>query len=138
MHGEITGLIHNLSEHLSEILSKIRKIFSVRKKRVIYFSPKLYVGNGIDPESMDKLKSRLQRKPLLTSLCLILLSENQSDQLDIISSRELAQTYYENNAIYVAGMARTKVEAISLIIKMTEDCLADRRDCSLKEFLAWQ
>lgn len=130
MHGVITGL---------KVKQWMRDLFRVKKKRIIVFSPKLYLGDGIERKSLGKLKKRLCKKPLVTNVCLLILSENESDQLDIISSKLLAQTFYEEHSIYVVGMARTKSEAVSLTVRMTEDCISSGRDdCSLKEFLTWQ
>lgn len=116
----------------------LRDLFKNDRKRKLDFSPNLYLGNGIDPQSLDKLKKRLCKKPMLTSVCLLVLSENESDQLDIIYSKQLAQEVYGDHLLRVAGMARTKEEACFLVTQIVEDCLVTRKDCALKEFLSWQ
>ncbi len=116
----------------------MRGIFKTEKKRQLDFSPRLYLGNGIDREHLDKLKSRLRRKPMLTSVCLLILSDNESDQLDIVYSKQLAQPVYGEYPLKIAGMARTKEEAYELVSQIVEDCLSARKDCAIKEFLAWQ
>ena len=115
MHGVITGL-------------KIK----------LHYSPNLYVGKGISQSKLERFKARIYRRPLLTSACLIVFPENDSDQLEIIDVRQLIQKFYEDRELNVVGLAKNKEDAVSLIVKMTEDCLADRKDCLLKEFLAWQ
>ena len=115
MHGVITGL-------------KIK----------LHYSPNLYVGEGISPTKLESFKARLYRRPLLTNACLVVFPENAFDQLEIIAVRQLTQKFYENREMRVVGLAKNKDDAVSLIVKMTEDCLADRKDCLLKEFLAWQ
>ena len=128
MRGVITGL---------KAKKWAARLFRAKKRRQIDFSPHLYLGDGIEKDGLEKLKKRLCRKPLLTSVCLLVLSENESDQLDIVDSKQLAQPFYDGQTLHVAGVARTKDDAVSLVMKMAEECLAAREDCSLKEFLAW-
>jgi hypothetical protein len=125
MHGVITGL-------------KVKDLFLVRKKRTIDFSPNLYYGEGLGSKDLEKLSDKLCTKPLLTNLFLLILPENPSDQVDILSSRYLAQPFYGEHPLKVVGIANSREDAISLIIQMTEDCLAVRKDCLLREFLQWQ
>lgn len=116
----------------------MRTFFNNEKERLLDFSPNLYLGIGIDQSSLEKLKKRLRKKPFVTNVYLIVLSENDSDQLDIISSKLIAQPVYGEHRLHVAGLARNMGEAYDLITKIAEDCLKERDDCALKEFLQWQ
>ena len=117
---------------------KLKNLFRVKNKRRLLFSPNLYYGEGIDPEKTEKLKKRLLSWPLFTKVFLLTLPENDSDQIDVLNSKYLAQGYYGDHALQVIGIAGDHEDAVSLILKITEDCLAIRKDCMLKEFLKWQ
>ena len=115
MHGVITGL-------------KIK----------LHYSPDLYLGEGINFRKLSRIKKKIFEKPLFANFCLIALAERETDQLEIISTGQLIQSFYQGQELKVVGLAKTKDDALSLVLKMTEDCLANRKDCSLKEFLSWQ
>ena len=125
MHGVITGL-------------KVRNLLKNEKERQLDFSPRLYLGEGIKRSKLRRIKRKLIHEPFLADVMLLILPENGSDQLEIISSRYLFQNYYSDHTLRVAGIASSREDAFSLVMKITEDCLSSRRDCSLKEFLVWQ
>lgn len=117
---------------------KVKDIFRTEKERVLVFSPELYLGRSIKSKKLDTIKRRLRTKPLLAGVTLLVLSENDSDQLDILSCAQLAQKVYGEHSLSVVGLAGNRDEAVELVIRITRDCLASRRDCSLKEYLRWQ
>ena len=69
-------------------------------KKLIYH-PDLYLGESIRTEKLDKIKKKLERKPLLSGVFLIAISRNPSDQLEIFSAKQLVQKYYESNPLPV-------------------------------------
>ncbi len=99
------------------------------------YHPKLYLGESINVEKLDKLKKKLEKKPLFSGAFLVALSRNPSDQLEIYAARQLAQSYYQKNPPYIIGLAGSHEEAVGLVVRMTEECLQSRGDCCLKEFL---
>lgn len=99
------------------------------------YHPNLYVGESINEKKLDKLKKKLETKPLLSGLFLITLSRNPSDQLEIYEARQLAQSYYKKNPPYVIGLAGDYGEAVLMVKQIVEECLQSRGDCSLKEYL---
>ncbi len=99
------------------------------------YHPNLYLGDSINVKKLDKIKKKLENKPLLSGVFLITLSRNPSDQLEIYNARQLAQSYYQKNPPYVIGLAGGHEEAVALVAKMTEECLKSRGDCCLKEYL---
>lgn len=111
-----------------------QKGFGTMAKRVYYHS-KLYLGEGITEEKLDKIKKKLENKPLLSSVFLIAVSANHSDQLDIFDARQLVQSYYKKNPPYVIGITKSREEAISIVEKIVKECLRERGDCALKEYL---
>ena len=90
------------------------------------FAQNLYLGEGIAPEKLDKLKKRLEKKPLLA---------NPADQLDIFDARQLAQPHYKDEEFLVLGMASGYEDALQLIERITGECLKARGDCNLREYL---
>lgn len=125
MHGVIVNL-------------KLKELLRVKERRLLEFSPNLRLGDGIKPKKLDKLKNNLQTKPLLTDVVILIISENPSDQLELIQSKELAQPFYTYHTLRVIGIAKDQGEAIGLVQKITEECLTLRGDCSLKEYVTWQ
>ena len=103
-------------------------------ERVQYHS-KLYLGEGITGKKLDKIKKKLEKKPLLSGVFLISVSVNPSDQLDIFDARLLVQSYYEKNPPYVIGITKTREEAVSMVEQIVQECLRERGDCALKEYL---
>lgn len=103
-------------------------------ERVRYHS-KLYLSDGITEKKLDKIKKKLEKKPLFSSVFLIAVSANPSDQLDIFAARVLAQSYYEKNPPYVIGITENYEQAVSLVEQIVRECLRERGDCALKEYL---
>ena len=99
------------------------------------FAQNLYLGEGIAPEKLDKLKKRLNKKPLLANVYLITPARNPADQLDIFDARQLVQTHYKDEEFLVLGMASGYEDALQLIERVTGECLKARGDCNLREYL---
>ena len=99
------------------------------------YHPDLYLGESINRKKLDKIKKRLENKPLLSGVFLIAASVNPSDQLDIFEARLLAQSYYEKNPPYVIGITESREEAMAMVEQMVQECLRERGDCALKEYL---
>jgi hypothetical protein len=96
---------------------------------------KLYIGESITDEDLDKLKKKLDKKPLYCDVYLITICQNPRDQLAIFSSRELVQKYYAKHPVYVVGIASNHGEAVEIVEKIVQECLQARGDCALKEYL---
>ena len=99
------------------------------------FAQNLYLGEGIAPEKLDKLKKRLNKKPLLANVYLITPARNPVDQLDIFDARQLVQPHYKDEEFLVLGMASGYEDALQLIERVTGECLKARGDCNLREYL---
>ena len=87
------------------------------------FAQNLYLGEGIAPEKLDKLKKRLNKKPLLANVYLI------------THARQLVQPHYKDEEFLVLGMASGYEDALQLIERITGECLKARGDCNLREYL---
>lgn len=99
------------------------------------YHPRLYLGESIKVEKLDKIKKRLEKKPLLSRVFLLSLSRNTFDQLEIYEARQLSQSYYRRNPPFIVGIAGDWEEAVSLVEKIAKECLQARGDCALKEYL---
>ncbi len=99
------------------------------------YAPNLYLGESIASEKLDKLKKRLDTKPLLANVYLITPARNPADQLDIFDARQLVQPHYRNEEFLILGMASGYEEALQLIEQITGECLEARGDCNLREYL---
>ncbi|MGN0424550.1 MAG: hypothetical protein ACI4FY_04465 [Acetatifactor sp.] len=102
------------------------------------YRPWLYIGDSIDPMKVIGIKKKLEENPFFAGVVLIVLSANDYDQLDIIDAKELAQPYYRKSELSVVGIAGDRDEALELVRQMVVECLRDRGDCALKEYLAWE
>ena len=95
----------------------------------------IYLGDSIRGKKLDKLKKKLENKPLFSGFFLITLSRNASDQLEIYAAKQLAQSYYRKNPPYVIGITGTYEEAVKIVEQIVRECLEARGDCALKEYL---
>lgn len=102
--------------------------------RIIY-SSNFYLGEGITPEKLDKIKKKIEKKPMLTDFFLIALAGNERDLLDIYSSKYLGQKYYENHIPYVCGLADNHGDAVKLVEQIVQDCLKTRGDLQVRDFI---
>lgn len=98
----------------------------------------LYLGESINEQKLDKIKKKLENKPLLSGVFLITLSKNPSDQLEIYDAKQLVQKYYEKNPPYVVGLAGSYDEALIMLEQLVRECMNERGDCALKEYLLCQ
>ena len=102
------------------------------------YRPWLYIGDSIDPMKVIGIRKKLEENPFFAGVVLIVLSANDYDQLDIIDARKLAQPFFRKSELSVVGIARDRDEALELVRQMAAECLSDRGDCALKEYLSWE
>ena len=103
--------------------------------RRLHFSPKLYLGESMDTVKLDKLKKRLSKKPLLVNAYVITIASNPENQLEIYDAKQLAQSYYLKYPPHIVGLASNYREALEVLERIVQECLKERGDCGLKEFL---
>lgn len=101
----------------------------------LVYHPNLYLGDSINVQKLDKIKRKLENKPLLADVYVIALSANPEDQLEFYAAKQLAQRYYGKNPPFVVGIAGSYDEAVRTVERLTQDCLRERGDCALKEYL---
>lgn len=99
------------------------------------YHSRLYLSESISESKLDKIKQKLEKRPLLCPVYLIALSRNPGDQLEIIHAAQLVQDYYEKYPLYVIGIAAGYEEAVELVERIVQECIRTRGDCALKEYL---
>lgn len=99
------------------------------------YHPSLYISDSIVPGKLDRIKKKLEKHPLQSSVFLVTEARNGVDLLDIFSGRLLAQSYYQKDPPLIIGITRTYEEALDLVEQIVQDCLRERGDCALKEYL---
>lgn len=104
-------------------------------EKKLKFLPHLYLGDGMKPQKVDKLKKKLVSRPLLAGAYVITIALNPADQLELFDARQLAQPFYDRRELTVVGLARDYDDALQVVERITQDCLRSRGDCELKEFL---
>lgn len=105
--------------------------------RAIY-SANLYVGEGIESRKLEKLKQKIEKKPLLCSAYLVGISRHPKDQLDIIQARQLFWRYYTENPVRVVGIFEDYEEAVDWIAESLNTCMEHQGNCNLKEYFECQ
>ena len=97
------------------------------------YRPRLYLSEGLDEKDLARLKKKIARGK--GSCAVILISENENDQFDIVTPFQLKLPVWEGKKPVVAGIAEKKEEAPDLVQQIIEDCLKARVDLELKEYI---
>lgn len=105
-------------------------------KTNLQYRSKLYLGESISDAKLDKIKAKIAKHPLWCGAYLLVISNNVSDQLEILQARQLSQTYYRKTPLDVIGIASDYEEAVAVVEKIVQECLQSRGDCALKEYLS--
>ncbi|MCD7836822.1 MAG: hypothetical protein LUG83_09305 [Lachnospiraceae bacterium] len=100
------------------------------------FASRIYLGESIDSKKMGKIIKKLKKAPLLAHVYLLALATNDEDQLEFFDSRWLLTRSYDGYIPYIVGIASDREEAVMLIRRIVEECLKERGDCSLREYLS--
>lgn len=97
------------------------------------YRPRLYLSEGLDEKDLARLKKKIARGK--GSCAVILISENENDQFDIVTPFQLKLPVWEGKKPVVAGIAEKKEEAPDLVQQIIKDCLKVRGDLELKEYI---
>lgn len=101
----------------------------------VIFSSSLELGDGMKAGKLDKLKKKIEKKPLLAREYLVYLSENTTGELEIMKANQLVFSYYDSHPLLVVGLFKEYDQAIEWITEITTQCLRERGDCKLKEYV---
>lgn len=104
-------------------------------ERMLTFYPKLYLGEGIKETKLDKIKKKLVTNPFFADVYVLTFARNPADQLEFFDAKQLRQRFYEQRPLQVIGIARDYEDALKLVEQITRECLNERGDCRLKEYL---
>lgn len=99
------------------------------------FHQKLYLSESMEEKNLGKIKRKLRTRLLFADVYLIVPAGNPLDQLDILDARQLVQSHYKGKTFLVVGLASDYTEALQVIERMVQDCLRERGDCKLREYL---
>lgn len=97
------------------------------------FYKNLYVGETI--KNVNLVKWKLKHAAGQFDAYLITLSENDSDQLNIFHNSMLKQKLFRSVDYKVVGIANGRAEALTLVKKMTDDCMEATGTGNIKEYL---
>lgn len=117
-------------------LQTVERHWFISMAKKFTFRDSLYLGESISEKKLDKIKKRLERKPLLANVYLIVPASNPEEQLEILDARQLAQPIFRDYVFTVIGIAGDYNEALSLIENIVRECLDARGDCKLREYLS--
>ncbi|MCR4791915.1 MAG: hypothetical protein K5871_04145 [Lachnospiraceae bacterium] len=107
------------------------KIF--RDKIELDYRPKLYLSDALMGRDLTRIKRNIARGK--GSCSVILISDNDNDQFDIVTPFQLKLPVWEGKKPVVAGIADGKEDAEALVMKIISDCLKSRGDLKLKEYI---
>ncbi len=100
------------------------------------FSKKLYLGKGVLNIGKDKVIKDVKLGKPAPGIYLISKTDSDTDMLEILPYFVLKQKYFKHKKFFLYGLASGKDEAIELLTEMFKDCLNERKDVNLKEFLS--
>lgn len=83
---------------------------------------------------IDKIKNDILNEKLISLVCIIILSECESDVFDIIPINILKFRKNLNDKLLVLGIAENKKAAIKLCAKMIEEYMMKKSDKSMREY----
>ena len=98
------------------------------------FIEHLYVSNSI--KNVNKVISRLKRNVGQLKVYITAISENPTEQLDIYHCSVLKQKYFHKSKDFtIVAITGSHSEAVTFVRCLAEDCMKERGDCNLKEYL---
>lgn len=104
-----------------------------RKNIELEYRPRLYLSDGLDEKDLSRLKKNISKGK--GSCAVILISENENDQFDIVTPFQLKLPVWKDKKPVVAGIAGKKDDAPALVEQIITDCLTERGDLNLKEYI---
>ena len=99
----------------------------------VNFTSSLYLSDKITEKKLPGIRKKISGGK--GSYKLILISEKEDENFDIVSPSNLKSRIWEDKIPTVCGIAGDEDEAFELVIRITEDCLKMRGDLKLKEYI---
>ena len=104
-----------------------------KDKVEVNFRTSLYLSDSITDKKLPKIKNKISNGK--GSYKLILISEKEDENFDIVSASNLKSRVWEGKVPTVCGIADDEDEAFELVTRIAEDCMKARGDLQLKEFI---
>lgn len=101
---------------------------------MIRFYKKLFWDEHIPEKKHKKIKAALFFNKWQLPVFAVLISKQENEQLEIISSTHLMERYYKKQKHFCVGIASNHDNACALVEKMVQECLQERGDVDLKAF----
>jgi len=102
---------------------------------MITYSNKLFVSSSIKERKIPAIKLGINQGRGRLKLYLITLSNNDSDQLDIIHNSMLKQRLYRKLDLRIVGFANSYDEATQLVLDILNETISNTGTCNIKEYL---
>lgn len=102
---------------------------------MLTFSKNLYIGETIKEKKINLYKLGLKQGRGLIKLYLITLSNNESDQLDIIHNSLLKQRLYRKLDLRVVGLCNSRSEAIDIVNQIVAEAVENTGKADIKDYL---
>lgn len=102
---------------------------------MISYSNKIYVGDSIKEKKIPSLKFKIKQGRGFLKLYLIVLSNNNSDQLDIIHNSMLKQRLYRKLDLRIVGFANSYEEATKIVLRILDETMEATGTCDIKKYL---
>ena len=94
----------------------------------------LYLGDGAERQE-QKIRKDMEQGKLRWHVYVLMLSTNPKNQLDILPSAFLRQSYYQRQELWVAGLALGREEALEVLQRIASDAVRETGKADLRAFL---
>lgn len=94
----------------------------------------LYLAAGLEKKK-DKIIEKLNRNKFQVSIHLVVLSENEKNNLEILNSVLLLQPDYPKDNLFVAGITKSYDEALELVEKITQEVYDETKGTDIRKYI---
>lgn len=102
---------------------------------MITWVDRLYLGEGFEKKrKLERTKRRLNRSRFVLSAFVITAPSNRDNLFDILDTKELLFPFLRRRNLTVYGMAKSREEAIQLLVRMVEDIYRETGALKVEEF----
>lgn len=94
----------------------------------------LYVSEKLEKKKNQVLMSLMERR-LEKPVYLITLAQGEQNHLDVYSSLFLQQGVYDNETIFIVGLAEDYTAAIDLVEHITQDVVEETGEAEIRSYI---
>ena len=99
------------------------------------WSDELYIAESVQGRT-EEIRQHLRSGNHSDNAYLITLSTNPKNQLDIIHTLYLRESWIARSLPLIVGIAGNRKEALGIVQQILEDTVRDRRDADMRTYLA--